>query len=188
MNVKSFVGVGIVLALCSACGASTYHYHEKSADGTWSRDVNQGPFHRHVEEEWDAEKQYRDCLSTVNRRQLGGLTADQYCRAQTRSSKRGGPNGSMFVPGMTMGTGYMPTSMGMSMAMPLYAAPRGQLDYEGTDSDPRSAAARVAHGTHLDAIEPVARQTAHTANRVQELEGRLERLETPEASEEAAGE
>ncbi|MBD3250872.1 hypothetical protein GF380_00110 [Candidatus Uhrbacteria bacterium] len=131
----------LIIITTGGCAAQTYQYTERTPDGVYQRDVNRGAFHSHVSETWDSKEEYEDCLATVNRRQLGGLTADEYCRRQTNSDRRQQTQSSNGVapggPGYTvapMGGALPVTGMG-AYPMPMLQAPPGQLDYEGTQTD-----------------------------------------------------
>jgi hypothetical protein len=80
--------LAILLAGCST--TNSYQMRDASADGIRTRTVIDGPKGTSVVESWDSTAEYRECLRTVNRRQIGGMPADEYCRDQTRSPQRQG--------------------------------------------------------------------------------------------------
>jgi hypothetical protein len=210
---KKFVSISL-LAL-TGCAGSTYEYTSRTADGVRQIDVNESALHKHVGETWDSKEEYEDCMSNVNRRELGGMTADQYCRKQTQDSKRkrenllNGESPMMHsgVPmGMPAGFGpgtFMPTGYGPGALYAIPPSPLGRRRDAGTPTDPayalavvnaRRARTRSSSGGRQtdehppaqpddDAMDAVLVETANTANRVRELEERLDRREEASKSE-----
>jgi hypothetical protein len=203
---KKFVSISL-LAL-TGCAGSTYEYTSRTPYGVHRVDVNEGALRKHVSETWDSKEEYEDCMSTVNRRQLGGISADQYCREQTRDERRGkgypGSSSMLRPAGYGYGSMVMPAGFGPGMYYgpgALYAippSPPGRRRDAGTPTDPAYALAVVnAHrrgqtqpssgGRQTDenppaqpddgAMDAVLLETANTANRVRELEERLDRQE-----------
>lgn len=195
MRSINIIAIALMLLL-GACSTTTRQYIETTPDGKYSKKVDTSTFNTTVVEEWDSDMAYQNCLSTVNLRQLGGLTADQYCRQKTSSDRRKRENlrngempggTSMMGPGL-YGPGAMmgPGGFGPGVMMPMYTAPPGQVDWEGTIADPRVASqvtsASQSRSTGNDDDKARDRQVADNASEIREAQERLDRLESQEES------
>jgi BMFP domain-containing protein YqiC len=129
------------LLIAGCANSKTLQIRDSSADGTLVTTVTKGPNGEDVTENWDSKKEYEDCLSTVNRRRINGMTADAYCREQTRSNRR---RAAGFGTG-SFGNGFGPMSGGWGDPRFSQSAPpiqQGGPHY--TQADPNNAALATA--------------------------------------------
>ncbi len=200
MNKKlTTITLTLMAFLLGGCSGQTYQFTETTADGTYVRNVNRGAFHRHESEEFDSRIAYRNCLSDMNRRQMGP-SAVEYCRQETRSDRRKRenvkvgetPNSggmSMMGPGAMMGPG----GYRQGTLLPIYSAPLGPMDYEGSTADPRTSSQAASageakrqsgsSGSSAD-DKAVLDQIARNAEEARKAQERLDRLEAERSQNE----
>ncbi len=177
----------ITLLVAGCAHTQTIQQRENTSDGVLTRTISRGPTGESVVEEWDSAQQYQDCMSNINRRQMNGMTAEQYCGMKTRSTKRknedaqnGGtpsPFGGMY--GGAWGGGYG------SIAPPMqnWYAGSGLDPAQGYYAPPATVYMTPAQQSKSSGIDPaVAKQLLANAREQAKLRRELDALKQRKGS------